>query len=99
MAGQFEIFTDAEAKIRFRLLAADGTVLAISKAFEDKRQAANGIMAVRECAGTGLIREDRSSNPWAGHHGADHHGTDHQGARIASQTPVIHHHHRHLPAV
>lgn len=94
MAGQFEIFTDAEANIRFRLLAADGTVLAISRAFEDKRQAANGIMAVRECAGTGLIREVRSTTPWAGHH-----GTDHQSTRTASQTPAIHHHHRHLPAV
>ncbi len=53
MAGQFEIFTDAESNVRFRLLAGDGTVLAISRAFDDKRQAANGIMAVRECAGTG----------------------------------------------
>ena len=26
MAGQFEIFTDAEANVRFRLLGADGTV-------------------------------------------------------------------------
>ena len=65
MAGQFEIFTDAESNVRFRLLAADGTVLAISRAFDDKRQAANGIMAVRECAGTGLISEVRST-PWAG---------------------------------
>ena len=52
MAGQFEIFTDAESNVRFRLLDADGTVLAVSKAFDDTRQAANGIMAVRECAGT-----------------------------------------------
>ena len=68
MAGQFEIFTDAESNVRFRLLAADGTVLAISTAFDDKRQAADGIMAVRECAGTGLIREV-SSNPWTGQRG------------------------------
>ena len=53
MAGQFEIFTDAEDNVRFRLLAADGTVLAVSKAFSDKRSAADGIMAVRECAGPG----------------------------------------------
>lgn len=68
MAGQFEIFTDAESNVRFRLLGPDGTVLAISRAFDDTRQAANGIMAVRECAGTGLIREVRS-NPWTGQHG------------------------------
>ncbi|WP_445155113.1 YegP family protein [Arthrobacter sp. Hor0625] len=65
MAGQFEIFTDAESNVRFRLLGADGTVLAVSKAFEDKRSAADGIMAVRECAGTGLIRETHST-PWGG---------------------------------
>lgn len=65
MAGQFEIFTDAEANVRFRLLGADGTVLAISKPYEDKRAAADGIMAVRECAGTGLIKEARS-NAWGG---------------------------------
>ncbi|SDL77407.1 hypothetical protein SAMN04487916_11455 [Arthrobacter sp. ov407] len=86
MAGQFEIFTDAESNVRFRLLAGDGTVLAISRAFDDKRQAANGIMAVRECAGTGLIREARS-NPWTGK----------RGSRNAS--PTGHHRHRHLPAV
>ena len=87
MAGQFEIFTDTESKVRFRLLAADGTVLAISTPFDDKRQAANGIMAVRECAGTGLIREARN-NPWTGQ----------RGSKNAS--PAVHHHrHRHLPAV
>ena len=91
MAGQFEIFTDAESNVRFRLLAADGTVLAISTAFEDKRQAANAIMAVRECAGTGLIREVRS-NPWTGQ----------RGSRNASPAPEVREHrrrHRHLPAV
>jgi uncharacterized protein YegP (UPF0339 family) len=86
MAGQFEIFTDAESNVRFRLLAADGTVLAVSTAFEDKRQAANGIMAVRECAGTGLIREAHS-NPWTGQ----------RGGKTASPAPA--HRRRHLPAV
>jgi uncharacterized protein YegP (UPF0339 family) len=87
MAGQFEIFTDADSNVRFRLLAADGTVLAISTAFDDKRQAANAIMAVRECAGTGLIREVRS-NPWTGQ----------RAARNASPSPVSQRR-RHLPAV
>ncbi|SDL75589.1 DUF1508 domain-containing protein [Arthrobacter sp. ok362] len=86
MAGQFEIFTDAESNVRFRLLAGDGTVLAVSTAFDDKRQAANAIMAVRECAGTGLIREVRS-NPWTGQ----------RGTRNASPTPARRR--RHLPAV
>jgi uncharacterized protein YegP (UPF0339 family) len=91
MAGQFEIFTDDESNVRFRLVAADGTVLAVSRAFEDTRQAANGIMAVRECAGTGLIRE-AGSNPWTGQ----------RGSRNASPAPEVRdhrHRHRHLPAV
>ena len=53
MAGKFEIFMDAESNVRFRLLGADGTVLATSMAFENKQSAADGIRAVRECAGTG----------------------------------------------
>ena len=87
MAGQFEIFTDAEANVRFRLLGADGTVLAISKAYENKRSAADGIMAVRECAGTGLIKEERS-NAW----GAT--GTTRTGLPRPARRR-----HRHLPAV
>jgi len=85
MAGQFEIFTDGDSSVRFRLIAADGTLLAISTAFDDKRQAANAIMAVRECAGTGLIREVRST-------------PRQRGNRNASPAPASHHH-RHLPAV
>ncbi|MHA7222893.1 YegP family protein [Arthrobacter sp. RHLT1-20] len=87
MAGQFEIFTDAEANVRFRLLGADGSVLAISKAYDDKRAAAEGIMEVRECAGTGLIKEARS-NVWGGI------GRTRKGL----PTPA-HRRHRHFPAV
>ena len=57
MAGVFEVFVDAESQFRFRLKAPDGTVLAISAPFEDKRAAAAGIANVRECAGTGLITD------------------------------------------
>ncbi|MEC5181727.1 YegP family protein [Arthrobacter sp. CG_A4] len=87
MAGQFDIFTDAEANVRFRLLGADGTVLAISKAYDDKRAAAEGIMEVRECAGTGLIKETRS-NAWGGT----------GWTRTGLPTPA-HRRHRHFPAV
>ncbi|WP_211877051.1 YegP family protein [Pseudarthrobacter albicanus] len=87
MAGQFEIFMDAESNVRFRLLGADGTVLATSTAFEDKQSAADGIMAVRECAGTGLITEARS-NAWGGT------GRTRKGI----PTPA-HRRHRHSPAV
>ena len=57
MAGVFEVFVDAESQFRFRLKAPDGSVLAVSAPFEDKRAAAAGIADVRECAGTGLITD------------------------------------------
>ena len=87
MAGQFEIYTDAETNIRFRLLGADGTVLAVSRAYADKRAAADGIMAVRECAGTGLIRETRS-NVWGG-----------TGRTRTGVPSPSHRRHPHFPAV
>lgn len=57
MAGTFELFTDPQSHVRFRLLAPDGTVLALSQAFGDKDAAAAAIVDVRECAGTGLIQD------------------------------------------
>ncbi|MFF2316200.1 YegP family protein [Arthrobacter sp. NPDC058097] len=63
MAGVFEVFVDAESQFRFRLKAPDGTVLAVSAPFEDKRAAAAGIAAVRECAGTGLITDLSAAAP------------------------------------
>jgi uncharacterized protein YegP (UPF0339 family) len=57
MAGKFEAFVDSDSFFRFRLLAPDGTVMAVSGPFEDKSALAAGISAVRECAGTGLVTD------------------------------------------
>jgi uncharacterized protein YegP (UPF0339 family) len=57
MAGLFELFFDAQSHVRFRLSAPDGTVMAVSKAFEDKPAAVAGIAAVREYAGMGHITD------------------------------------------
>ena len=57
MAGTFEVFADEDSRIRFRLVAPDGTVLAVSGQYRDKDQAAAAIKDVRECAGTGLIHD------------------------------------------
>lgn len=57
MAGSFEVFMDAESQVRFRLVAPNGVVLAVSEQFADKRHAAAAIKDVRECAGTGLIQD------------------------------------------
>lgn len=87
MAGQFEIFVDAESNVRFRLVADDGTVLVTSRPFEDKQAAADGVTAVRECAGTGLITEVGSS-PWGATNRAK------SGIPAPAQRK-----HRHLPSV
>ncbi|BAS10757.1 UPF0339 protein TDE_0826 [Arthrobacter sp. Hiyo4] len=57
MAGMFELFIDAESYFRFRLTAPDGTVMAVSKAFDNKTAAVAGIADVREYAGMGLIAD------------------------------------------
>lgn len=57
MAGSFEMFTDEESQVRFTLVAKDGTVLAVSGPYQDKRHAAAAIKDVRECAGTGHIKD------------------------------------------
>ncbi|MEW1807659.1 DUF1508 domain-containing protein [Pseudarthrobacter sp. NPDC080039] len=57
MAGMFELFIDAESAFRFRLTAPDGTVMAVSRPFTTKTDAVQGITAVREYAGMGLITD------------------------------------------
>jgi uncharacterized protein YegP (UPF0339 family) len=57
MAGMFVLFVDAESYFRFRLTAPDGTVMAVSRAFDGKAAAVAGIAAVREYAGMGLITD------------------------------------------
>jgi uncharacterized protein YegP (UPF0339 family) len=57
MAGKFEAFVDSDSFFRFRLLAPDGGVMAVSGPFDTKSALAAGIAAVRECAGTGLVTD------------------------------------------
>jgi uncharacterized protein YegP (UPF0339 family) len=57
MAGMFELYVDPESCFRFRLTAPDGTVMAISKAFDTKTAAVAGIAEVREYAGMGHITD------------------------------------------
>jgi uncharacterized protein YegP (UPF0339 family) len=60
MAGRFEILKDNDDAYRFRLTAADGTVVAESPTFKHLKGVVDGINAVRENAATGLI-VDRST--------------------------------------
>ncbi|GAA3284219.1 DUF1508 domain-containing protein [Paenarthrobacter aurescens] len=60
MAGRFEILRDNNDGYKFRLTAADGTVVAESPTFKHLEGVVAGINAVRENAATGLI-VDRSA--------------------------------------
>lgn len=85
MAGMFVLFVDAESNFRFRVTAPDGTVMAVSKAFEGKAAAVAGIAAVREYAGMGLIADTSNAAGPAAPPGAH-------------ETPAAHFHKiRHVP--
>lgn len=55
MAGRFEILRGNDGAYRFRLTAADGTLVAESPQFKHLSAAVAGIDAVRENAATGII--------------------------------------------
>ncbi|MEO5781516.1 MAG: DUF1508 domain-containing protein [Arthrobacter oryzae] len=57
MAGMFALFNDEDSGYRFRITAADGTVMAVSRSFPDKPSAVAGIRDVREYAGMGHITD------------------------------------------
>ena len=57
MAGMYELFKDEEAGFRFRIIAPDRTVMAVSRSFPDKPSAVAGISDVREYAGMGHITD------------------------------------------
>ena len=63
MSGVFELFLDRNSLVRFRLRAADGTVIAVSTAFVDEGAAVRRIADARECAGMGLISDLRGKEP------------------------------------
>ncbi|MET3923442.1 DUF1508 domain-containing protein [Arthrobacter sp. UYEF20] len=81
MTGTFELFTDDTQYFRFRLKAADGTVMALSRSFPDKAAAVAGIAAVRERRnGTDhrpLPRHPRARPVSRGPRGPDHRSTIH----------------------
>lgn len=57
MAGRFEIYTDDEHQLRFRLTGDDGATLMTSEPYGDKETAVDGINGIRNCASTALIAD------------------------------------------
>lgn len=65
MAGRFEILKDGEDCYRFRLVTADGTLVAESPQFKQLKAVSAGITAVRENAATGMVVDLSKTAPHA----------------------------------
>lgn len=57
MAGKFELYKDKADKYRFRLKAANGEIIAVSEAYNQKASAENGIDSVRRNAQTATVTD------------------------------------------
>ena len=57
MAGKFELYKDKSDKYRFRLKAANGEIIAVSEAYNQKASAENGIDSVRRNAQTATVSD------------------------------------------
>ncbi len=55
MTGKFELFKDKAGKFRFRLIAANGEIIATGEAYESKESCKNGIESVKKNAPTAQI--------------------------------------------
>jgi uncharacterized protein YegP (UPF0339 family) len=71
VAGRFEIIRAVEGTFRFRLMAGDGTVVAVSPRFTSIEGVVNGIEAVRENAAAGFVVDcsSRTADPGQEHAG------------------------------
>ncbi|WP_442543057.1 YegP family protein [Arthrobacter sp. KN11-1C] len=84
MTGSFELFEDQRGCFRFRITAPDGTMMALSGDFPDKRSAVAGIEAVREYAGMGLITDQCPKIPLRAPDAGDNEGTGRRRSTIAA---------------
>jgi uncharacterized protein len=55
MAGKFELYKDAAGKLRFRLKASNGEIIAVGEAYESKSAALNGIDSVKRNAADAAV--------------------------------------------
>ncbi|WAH98221.1 YegP family protein [Arthrobacter sp. MMS18-M83] len=85
MTGSFELFEDERGCFRFRITAPDGAVMALSRDFPDKRSAVDGIEAVREYAGMGLITDQCPAVPLRAADAGGTGRTDHQRPSTTSR--------------
>ena len=60
MSGYFKLVDAHEGSYRIKLIAGDGTLMAVSATFDTKQDAVAGIEQLREIAGTGPIVDSSS---------------------------------------
>jgi uncharacterized protein YegP (UPF0339 family) len=53
----FQIYKDTKGKFRFRLKAKNGKIIAVSEAYENKRNCLNGIESVKENAPRANVKD------------------------------------------
>ncbi|GAB2738008.1 YegP family protein [Arthrobacter bambusae] len=63
MTSQFNLYVDADSRLRFQLVTGNGDVLLTSTAFEDQDAAIAAIWSVREAAVKGRIVDLTGSTP------------------------------------
>jgi uncharacterized protein YegP (UPF0339 family) len=60
MAGKFQVYQDKSGEFRFKLVASNGQVIAVSEGYKSKASAMNGIESVKTNAPTAVI-EDKTA--------------------------------------
>ena len=64
MAGKFEVYQDSAGKVRFRLKATNGQVIATGQGYETKKSCLNGIESIRKNAPDAKL-DDQTAAPAA----------------------------------
>jgi len=57
MAGKFQVYQDKAGEFRFKLVATNGQVIAVSEGYKSKASAMNGIESVKTNAPTAVIED------------------------------------------
>lgn len=63
MSGYFKLVDAHDHGFRLKLMAGDGTLVAVSAYFPTKQAAVEGIDAIREIAGTGPVMDHTRRSP------------------------------------
>jgi uncharacterized protein len=57
MAGKFQLYKDKSGEFRFKLVASNGQIIAVSEGYKTKASAMNGIESVKTNAPTATLED------------------------------------------